>query len=111
MSDFIEQTEKLFDLADTNNSGRLSFSEWQYVHTKVRSVENLGKIKILFDELDEDNSNSIDVNEFKKLFNFSQKNRAEKFFSQIDVTCDGTLQFTEFVSIMDYFIFGKTIQN
>ena len=48
---------------------------------------------MLFNELDEDNSNTVERDEFKKLFNFTEVGRAEKFFRQIDVTGDGSLEF------------------
>jgi len=48
--------------------------------TKQRLKDNIIKMHSIFNKLDEDGSNSVDQQEFMKLFNFRDKGTSEIFF-------------------------------
>jgi calcium-dependent protein kinase len=68
MGDLAEsEVDKIMEMADTDNSGSIEFSEWVVVSINLSKVLTEEKFKAAFDIFDRDKTGKIDNDELKMI--------------------------------------------
>ena len=99
-----EEVNALLEMADTDGSGEIDYSEWLMTAVSREKLISQEKLESVFMMLDKDNSNSISVEELKSLLGIARAVEQEIFahaIAQVDKSGRGEVTFAEFKLLME----------
>lgn len=103
--DAFDETEidELLNMADANDDGVISYSEWLMTAMNRRKVLTEAKLKAAFQGFDADHSNSVSFDEIRQfLFGFKgfDQDYLTELISKYDTDQSGDMSFEQFKNLM-----------
>lgn len=101
-----KEVDRMFESADTNNDGKLSYSEWMATAVNREKFLTIDKLEGIFSELDADGNKMISLAELNVLLMAGEntdKETATMFseaFAELDVERCGEITFNQFKELM-----------
>ena len=103
---------QLYKKIDLNGDGTIQFNEFVLVTLHKDELHSTQKLKAAFDMMDKNGDNTISPDELLDVFSFNENfdiEMAREMIRQVDVNCDGGIQFEEFNVMMNSIDFVKVL--
>ena len=97
------EVENLIDMADSDNSGEINYSEWMMTAVDRSKLVSNDKLEAAFKMFDKDHSNTISMEEIKGMLDVAKnldEESVRRAIKSVDSSKRGELTFTEFKDLL-----------
>ena len=102
-----KEAKKLFEQADTDNSGEIDYTEWIAATINKKEILTDKNLDAAFKLFDVDGGGAITVEELKKILGKGKNIKEDvwnEILAEVDDNEDGEIDFEEFKTMMNKFI-------